>query len=172
MTKKTRKKSVKQAKPTKLKVSKVETTPDAEDSKLELKPVWRSYWGWIIFSLLFVMPSMGMSLITFPIIWLRIKMDKYTITDERLIIKHGLIARKIEEIELFRIKDVMMNQGMIDRILGIGSVKILSVDDTTPALWIRRISNPMSAKETLRKMYRNARKKEGVVSNEFINHMK
>lgn len=48
----------------------------------------------------------------------------YTITNRRLITREGLVARRGHDIPLMRISDVAFNQGILDRVLGCGTLVI------------------------------------------------
>lgn len=48
----------------------------------------------------------------------------YTITDRRLITRHGVITRRGHDIPLTRISDVSYELGLIDRMLGCGTLVI------------------------------------------------
>ena len=48
----------------------------------------------------------------------------YTITTKRLITREGLIARRGHDIPLMRISDVAYDQGILDRMLGCGTLVI------------------------------------------------
>jgi uncharacterized membrane protein YdbT with pleckstrin-like domain len=48
----------------------------------------------------------------------------YTITTKRLITREGLIARRGHDIPLMRISDVAYDQGLLDRMLGCGTLVI------------------------------------------------
>ena len=48
----------------------------------------------------------------------------YTITTKRLITREGLLARKGHDIPLMRISDVAYDQGLLDRMLGCGTLVI------------------------------------------------
>ena len=48
----------------------------------------------------------------------------YTITTKRLITREGLIARRGHDIPLMRISDVAYDQGLLDRVLGCGTLVI------------------------------------------------
>jgi uncharacterized membrane protein YdbT with pleckstrin-like domain len=48
----------------------------------------------------------------------------YTITNKRLITRQGLIARKGHDIPLVRVSDVAFDQGIVDRLLGCGTLVI------------------------------------------------
>ena len=47
---------------------------------------------------------------------------RYTITNHRLHIKHGIVSREIQETRLTRVQDVHYSQSVLQRILGIGDV--------------------------------------------------
>jgi uncharacterized membrane protein YdbT with pleckstrin-like domain len=47
----------------------------------------------------------------------------YTITDRRLNIKRGIIARKVQETRLQRVQNVNFSQGVYERIMQIGDVE-------------------------------------------------
>jgi len=48
----------------------------------------------------------------------------YTVTNRRLITREGLVARRGHDIPLMRISDVAFDQGILDRLLGCGTLVI------------------------------------------------
>ena len=54
--------------------------------------------------------------------WLRRITTRYLITNRRLQIRHGLLAKNTEETRVERIVDVTVRQGVFDRLLRIGAV--------------------------------------------------
>jgi len=54
--------------------------------------------------------------------WLRRRRTTYTITDRRLTIETGLVARRVRETRLERIQNVTCSQTLIERLLSVGSV--------------------------------------------------
>jgi membrane protein YdbS with pleckstrin-like domain len=101
-------------------------------------------------------------------VWLQIKSVRYRLTTQRLFLRRGLIAKHIEEVELYRVKDVVLNQTMVDRILNVGTVSVLSTDDSTPQLDLRGVRNPHALKELIRTHFRAAKRRERVGTAEFI----
>jgi len=59
---------------------------------------------------------------------LRWMSSTYTVTNRRLITRHGVITRTGRDIPLFRINDVASQKGLLDRLLGCGT---LVVSDAT-----------------------------------------
>jgi uncharacterized membrane protein YdbT with pleckstrin-like domain len=54
--------------------------------------------------------------------WLKRITTRYLITNRRMQIRRGLIAKHVEETRVDRVVDVTVHQGVLDRILQIGSV--------------------------------------------------
>jgi membrane protein YdbS with pleckstrin-like domain len=56
--------------------------------------------------------------------FLRWMTSTYTVTNRRLITRHGILTRTGRDIPLFRINDVAYEKGLIDRLLGCGTLVI------------------------------------------------
>jgi uncharacterized membrane protein YdbT with pleckstrin-like domain len=66
----------------------------------------------------------------------------YTITNHRLHIKRGIIARRTQEARLERVQNVNTNQGVIDRILQVGTVDFDTAGTTDSDFAFRGVSQP------------------------------
>jgi len=56
--------------------------------------------------------------------YLRWMTSTYTVTNRRLITRHGIVTRTGRDIPLFRINDVAYEKGLLDRLLGCGTLII------------------------------------------------
>jgi membrane protein YdbS with pleckstrin-like domain len=56
--------------------------------------------------------------------FLRWMTSTYTVTNRRLITRHGILTRTGRDIPLFRINDVAYEKGLLDRLLGCGTLII------------------------------------------------
>ncbi|HOO20640.1 MAG TPA: hypothetical protein PL011_04575, partial [Kiritimatiellia bacterium] len=63
---------------------------------------------------------------------------------------------------------VTLRQGVIERLMGVGRVIVLSTDDTAPRLVLAGLLDPLRAKEQVRTAFREARRREGMHTAEFI----
>jgi uncharacterized membrane protein YdbT with pleckstrin-like domain len=142
-------------------------TPAEEQPIFELKPAGRAYLGLMIWGVL-LLPVFGIGLILLLRAWYLVASTRYRLTTQRLFVQKGLVAKHLEEVELFRVKDVTLNQGFVQRLLGVGTVVVLSTDDTTPRLELAGILKPVEAKEALRGAFRASRQREGMRMAEFI----
>ena len=96
--------------------------------------------------------------------WFENLASKFEITEERLIIRRGILSKSIDEIELYRIKDVRIDFSIINQLAGIGRLTIASSDETTRDgdLVIAGISKAQERRETLRRLVDAARQKRNV----------
>jgi membrane protein YdbS with pleckstrin-like domain len=63
------------------------------------------------------------------------KLDvRYVLTSERLVHESGILTRYTHRIELIDIDDVSLQQGILDRLLSVGTIAIHSSDRTDPVL--------------------------------------
>ena len=87
---------------------------------------------------------------------------RQTLTSQRLEIERGLIARRRESIDLFRIRDVVLEQGFIQRLRGLGNITLFSTDQVEPTLALTSIGNAQSLYEMLRDSASRARQQRVV----------
>lgn len=59
--------------------------------------------------------------------------DEFAITNKRVIIKTGLISRRTLEMNLSKIESVNVDQGILGRILGYGTIRIIGTGGTKEA---------------------------------------
>lgn len=87
---------------------------------------------------------------------------RYKLTSQRLIITHGFIGRRTEEIDLFRVNDVSVKQHVWERITRIGDVSVLSGDSTSPVVRLENIRTPERVKDIVREAARHERERRRV----------
>ncbi len=75
---------------------------------------------------------------------------RYRLTTERLFSEQGLLSRTIDQTELIRVDDVRIFQTLLDRILKIGTVEILSTDQTNRTMKLVGIESPQSLADHIR----------------------
>lgn len=116
---------------------------------------WVNFWWFIACVLILPIPVAIWK-------WLDTKYQTYTLTTQRLRFERGVLNKTIDEIELYRIKDTQLHQTVIDRMLGIGTIEILSSDETNPRLFLPKIGSPAGVREQLRQGVERLRLARGV----------
>lgn len=141
--------------------------PSEEYPIFERKPAIRAHLGLVVWGVV-LLPVVGIGVFLLLRVWYLVSATRYRLTTQRLFVQTGLIAKNLEEVELFRVKDVTLSQSVFDRMLGTGTVTVLSTDDTTPRLELAGILDPLATKEAVRGAFRAARQREGMRLAEFI----
>lgn len=82
--------------------------------------------------------------------WLITKATTYELTTQRLIKDSGILNRLHDELELYRVKDYTLERSFLERLLGLGTLKILTSDVTNPTVVMRSIPQSQEVREKLR----------------------
>lgn len=71
--------------------------------------------------------------------FLYIRNCEYLVTAEIIRITRGIFFKRIDQVELFRVKDYIVTQPFILRLLGLMNVTLKSKDIENPIIWLRGI---------------------------------
>jgi len=88
---------------------------------------------------------------------------RYTLTAQRLEIERGILGKRFESIELWRVRDVVFEQDLLERIRGVGRITVYSTDQVEPILQVGPVAQGKELFETLRDAVTTARKDARVV---------
>jgi uncharacterized membrane protein YdbT with pleckstrin-like domain len=127
-----------------------------------------STWGWLRGTLAgwatLLLCLVGVGLIIVLIKWIENIGTTYEITEDRLVLRRGIFVKSIDEVELYRVKDVRLDFTLINQWANIGTITIASSDETTrdAPLTIRDVDDANVRRETLRRLVEAARQKRRV----------
>lgn len=96
--------------------------------------------------------------------WIANLATTYEVTEDRLILHRGILVKSIDEIELYRVKDVRIDFTIVNQMADLGTISITSSDETTRAtpLVIRDVERARARREKLRALVNAARRERGV----------
>ncbi len=86
----------------------------------------------------------------------------YSLTNQRFVHERGLLWRQVDRIETIDIDDVTVRQGPVERMLGIGTVRVMSSDQTTPEFLLVGIEDARRVATIIDDARRAERRKRGV----------
>lgn len=75
--------------------------------------------------------TVGLALIYF---WIKRGGTHYRITTQRIVIDRGILSKKMEQLDLYRIVDFTVDRPFGQRVLGTGNLKLNTFDKTTPVI--------------------------------------
>jgi membrane protein YdbS with pleckstrin-like domain len=92
-----------------------------------------------------------------------LKSIHYEVTADRIEWSRGIFSRKIDNIDMFRVVDLKLHRSLLDCILAIGTVTIVTKDQTDPEFVFKKVRNPRSLYNVLKVASLGADRKQGVV---------
>jgi len=103
----------------------------------------------------------GLDLPVVPILMSKTK--RYRITNYRIDYERGIFSKDIDTLELWHVEDIHFHQSLLDRVLGVGTIHVVSQDETMKNLWIRGIPHPRPLYETLKQRVIAVKRSRGVI---------
>jgi uncharacterized membrane protein YdbT with pleckstrin-like domain len=88
---------------------------------------------------------------------------RYSLSAQRLEIEKGVLGKRIESIELWRIRDVVLDQSFVERLRGVGRITVYSSDQVEPVLELGPLASAKPLFDRLRDAVAAARKDARVV---------
>ncbi len=82
--------------------------------------------------------------------WLVTRSTAYELTTQRLRKTSGILSKKLDELELYRVKDSTLEQPVLLRMFGLGNITVISSDATLPMLIMSAVPTAYEAREKLR----------------------
>jgi membrane protein YdbS with pleckstrin-like domain len=94
---------------------------------------------------------------------LRLKMTCYEITPDRIEWGRGILDRKVDNLDMFRVIDLKMRRTVLDCIFGIGTVELITTDKTDPQFVFEKLRKPRKVYDIIKKASLEADKRNRVV---------
>lgn len=94
--------------------------------------------------------------------WLVIRNESYVLNKYTLTLHSGVLNKKIDDVELYRIKDIQLKRSLFLRLFGLRNIYIVTSDVTNPEIVLRAIPDSVDLRMNLREMVEAARKERGV----------
>lgn len=92
----------------------------------------------------------------------------YKLTREKLYVESGFLSKKEEEVRLYRIMDLTLNQPLGQRIFGLGTIHCCTADKSTPEFDIKKIKESRRIKNKISDLVEQQREEKRVVGREFM----
>ena len=116
------------------------------------------------------LPSLGAWLVAIVtlgigalVYWLRARGVRYRITTQRVIVERGILSKRMDQIDLYRINDYVVDRPLMQRIVGTGNLTLEAMDKTSRELTLRGLPTDVVALyEALRKATEDEKRRRGV----------
>jgi membrane protein YdbS with pleckstrin-like domain len=94
-------------------------------------------------------------------LWL--KMMRYEVATDRIEYSRGILDRRVDNIDMFRVIDIQMRRTLLDCIFGIGSVTLITTDKTDPEFKFKKIHGSRRLYDIIKKASLDADRKNSVI---------
>ena len=95
--------------------------------------------------------------------WLQARGTHYKITSQRICVERGIFGKRMEQVDLYRVVDYVVDKPFTQRLVGTGNLVLETMDKTTPEIRIEGVRTDVTALyERLRFATEQEKKKRGV----------
>ncbi|HEY7562478.1 MAG TPA: PH domain-containing protein [Gaiellaceae bacterium] len=93
----------------------------------------------------------GLVLLAVTVVWALLETIrwKYTITDRRVFVRHGLVSVNEQTARLERVQDLTLHQTLSDRLFGVGTLQIDTAGSEGGPLEFKALTEPTRVREIL-----------------------
>jgi len=93
----------------------------------------------------------------------RLRMIYYEVTSVRIEHSRGILDRKVDNLDMFRITDLKLRRSALDCILGIGTVVLTTTDKSDPEFVFEKVRDPRRLYDVIKKASLEADRRGAVV---------
>jgi uncharacterized membrane protein YdbT with pleckstrin-like domain len=130
--------------------------PDQEELLYEGNPALLGSLGPLLISIL----TLGLGLLYY---WVRSRATHYRVTTQRIVVETGILNKRLDQIDLYRIHDYVVDRPLGQRLMGTGNLQLSTQDRSTPAIRLTGLSTDVvQLYERLRKATEVEKRRRGV----------
>lgn len=94
---------------------------------------------------------------------IRLKMIYYEVTPDRIEWSRGILDRRVDNLDMFRVIDLKLRRSLLDCIVGVGTVGLITTDKTDPKFDFEKVRGSRVLYDSIKKASLEADKSTGVV---------
>lgn len=87
----------------------------------------------------------------------------YRISTRSIDVEQGVLSKRIDTLQLWRVRDVMFEQSLSERMLGIGRIRVITHDRSSPDLVLQGLPDARDLFEKLKLAVEGARREGNVL---------
>lgn len=104
----------------------------------------------------------GVALVLWCGRWWLTRSTDYELTNQRLKVHTGILNRRLEEVELYRVKDYLMDQPLFLRMIGRGNITLVTSDASARTVVLRAVARVTEVREQIRQVVQSERDRKRV----------
>lgn len=89
---------------------------------------------------------------------------RYSLTGQRLEIEQGILGKRVDSLELWRVRDLVLEQTFLERLRGVGRITVYSTDEVEPVLQVGPATGARALFDRFRDAVSAARREARVIA--------
>ena len=113
-----------------------------------------------------IIAGFGLALLVILVLLTRmaqLKATRYEVSIDRIEWSRGLLDRKVDNLDMFRVIDLKLRRSLLDCILGVGSVTVITTDKTDPEFTFEKIRGSRKLYDAIKKASLDADRRGNVI---------
>ncbi len=102
------------------------------------------------------------------ILGMPISFTKYSMDDNRIYVKRGLLNSVMDELLLYRVLDVKLSRNLFQKIFRVGTINLSTADKSNPNLEIKNIKNSDKIRTLISNIVERERDEKRVMGKEMF----
>ena len=98
---------------------------------------------------------------------LPLSFTKYSLSDDRLFMEKGLFTTTLDEVQLYRVRDVRVVRTLGQKIFGVGTLTLYTADQSNPTVELVNIKYPDKVRRFLGNLIEQQRNAKGITGREM-----
>jgi len=94
---------------------------------------------------------------------IKLKMTYYEVTADRIEWGRGILDRRVDNLDMFRVIDLRLRRSVLDCLVGTGTIVLMTTDKTDPKFTFEKIHNSRRLYDIIKRASLDADKRSGVV---------
>ena len=99
---------------------------------------------------------------------LPLSFTRYALSEDRLFLSVGFLNIKDDEVLLYRVRNIDSERSLFQRLLGVGTITVMSSDKSMPNLVFKNVKDPVFVKELIHKQVEEMKIKRRVRVGEIM----
>lgn len=95
------------------------------------------------------------------LLWWRNRSRVYELSSERLRMTQGILNKRTDDLELYRVRDSALLEPLVQRLFGLGTIVLQTSDRSHPAVSIEAVADSKRIFDELRRAVEAVRQKKG-----------
>lgn len=106
--------------------------------------------NWKVYTICIVLSPLLVPLFVLLWKWIELKNQRYALTTERLQTRSGVFNKRTDDLELYRIRDTVIEEPLLYRLFGAGNIRMQTSDRSHPEFVIPAVKEPHHVTEHIR----------------------